>query len=467
MNLLRSRFRKKLNKDALDFTSSFAFDKKLCKYDIAGSIAHAKMLGKCGIIAKKESGKIIKCLARICREIDTGKLKFSETSEDIHMAVEQMLIRKIGETGKKLHTARSRNDQVALDLRMFLRDAAADIKLLLKVLQEVIIKTAQKNIGAVMPGYTHLQHAQPVLFSHHIMAYFWMLDRDAGRLSDCLKRINVMPLGSGPLAGTSFPIDRKYTAKLLGFSEVSQNSIDAVSDRDFAIETLGCLSIIMVHLSRFSEELVLWSSPEFGFVDIDESFCTGSSIMPQKKNPDVAELVRGKTGRVIGSLNSLLVTMKGLPLSYNSDMQEDKEAVFDAVTTVKKCLRIYSCLLENITINRKKMLQSADDGFSTATDLADYLVREGLPFREAYSVACKIVNSCLENGKRLDELTLKELKAFSQKFSGDVYRNLKPENAVGSRKSSGGTAKVRVLEQIRLARRKLKVKIITDNFLYY
>jgi len=456
MNILRERFGTELNKDVLEFSSSFRFDRKLYEYDIKGSIAHAKMLGKCGIISKRESARIVKGLQEIRKEIEKGKLKFKELPEDIHMAIEERLIQKIGETGKKLHTARSRNDQVALDLRLYLLDAMKEIAGLIKNLQGVIIKLAQKNIDVIMPGYTHLQHAQPVLFSHHILAYFWMLQRDNERIRDSLKRINVMPLGSGPVGGTSFPIDRKYAAKLLGFSDISQNSIDAVSDRDFAIETLANLSLIMIHLSRMSEELVLWSTSEFGFIEIDESFCTGSSIMPQKKNPDIPELVRGKTGKVIGSLSSLLVAMKGLPLSYNRDMQEDKEPVFDAVETVKACLKIYPLLLENIKINKERMYRCADDGFSVATELADYLAKRGLPFRRAYSIVGEMVGYCHKKNKRLDELTLNEFRSFSVKFCNDVYRILKPENAIDTKKSYGGSSKRCLLQQIEKARLILK-----------
>lgn len=452
MNLIRERFEKKLNKDALKFSSSLKFDKRLYKYDIKGSIAHAKMLGKCRIISEKESKKIVKGLEEIQKEIEKGKLKLIG-AEDIHTAVEERLIQKIGNTGKKLHTSRSRNDQIALDFRMYLKDEVWEIIKLLKNLQEVIIGIAKKNLGAIMPGYTHMQHAQPVLFSHHIMAYFWMLNRDMERLKDCLKRINVMPLGSGPIAGISLPIDRKYVAKLLGFPDISENSIDAVSDRDFAIEALGNFALIMIHLSRLSEELILWSTSEFNFIEIDESFCTGSSIMSQKKNPDIPELVRGKLGRVIGNLVSLITVMKGLSLSYNRDMQEDKEPVFDAVDTVKECLKIYASLLKNIKVNKDKMHLAANDGFSIATDLIDHLVKNGIPFRQAYSVVAKIVIYCIKKGKRLDRLSLNEFKNFSRKFKPDIFKVLKIESSVESKKSIGGTSKGSVIAQINKARK--------------
>ncbi|OIN97415.1 argininosuccinate lyase [Candidatus Desantisbacteria bacterium CG1_02_38_46] len=442
MNFLRKRFNKGLRKEVLEFSSSLKFDKRLYKYDIDGSIAHAKMLGKCGIISKRESCRIVKGLEEIHQEIENGKLKL-RNAEDIHMAIEARLIQKIGSPGKKLHTARSRNDQVVLDFRMFLRDAVGEIIKLLRNLQEVILGVARKNLSVIMPGYTHLQHAQPVLFSHHIMSYFFMLNRDAQRLRDCLKRINVMPLGACALAGTSLPIDRKYVARLLGFSSVSENSIDTVSDRDFAIETLGHLVLIMVHLSRLSEELILWSSSEFNFIEIDESFCTGSSIMPQKKNPDIPELIRGKAGRVFGDLATLTMTMKGLPLSYNRDMQEDKEPVFDAVDTVKECLKIYISLLKNIKVNKDKMYLAANDGFSVATDLTDYLVKKGVPFRQAYSIVAQIVMHCIKNGKRIDELSLNEFRSFCVKFKADVYKNLNVKFSIESKKSVGGTATIR------------------------
>ncbi|MBA4322480.1 MAG: argininosuccinate lyase [Odoribacter sp.] len=432
----------------MEFSSSLKFDKTLYKCDVAGSIAHAKMLGKCGIISKKESHKIVKGLEEILQEIENGKLKFGD-AEDIHMAIEIRLIHKIGDTGKKLHTARSRNDQVVLDFRMYLRDAVWEIIKLIRNLQEVIIGIARRNLDIIMPGYTHLQHAQPVLFSHHIMVYFFMLNRDVERLKDCLKRINVMPLGSGPLAGTTLPIDRKYVAKLLGFPCVSENSIDAVSDRDFAIETLGHFSLIMIHLSRLSEELILWSTSEFNFIEIDESFCTGSSIMPQKKNPDVAELIRGKTGRMYGNLVALLTVMKGLPMTYNRDLQEDKEPLFDSVDTVKRCLKILAEMIKNVKFNRTKMLKDASAGFSTATDVAEYLVTKGVPFRESHGIVGRLVLYCLEKRKALSGLTMDEFHQFHGAFEEDIYTRITVESVVNARKCVGGTSEETVLMRIR------------------
>ncbi len=437
-----------------DFAASIWFDKRLYKQDIEGSIAHAKMLSKCKIIKPGEAKKIVKGLQEIEKEIAGGKFKCKSSMEDIHMHVEKRLRDKIGKVGGKLHTARSRNDQVALDTKMYLKDELKEVINLTKNLQKVILALAQKNIKVIMPGYTHLQHGQPLLFSHHLMAYFFMLQRDKERFSDCLKRTDALPLGAGALAGTSFPIDREYVAKLLKFSRVTENSVDTVSDRDFVIEFLAASSLLMLHLSRLSEELVLWSSREFSLVELNEEFCGGSSIMPQKKNPDIAELVRGKTGRVYGSLFSLLTTMKGLPLSYNKDMQEDKEPLFDTLDTVKGSLDIYARMLSSMNINKKKMKEASKDDFSLATDIADYLVRKGIPFRQAYGIAKKIVRYCQAKKKNLSGLSLQELGKFSKAFKKDVLPLLKTEHSVRGRTSFGGTSPKRVAAEIRRAKEK-------------
>ena len=452
MKLLRGRFEKNLEKEAEEFSSSFKFDKRLYAYDIAGSIAHAKMLAKCKIISKSDCAKIVKGLNQIKKGLDNSKIKLDESADDIHMAIESLLIKKAGDAGRKLHTGRSRNDQVALDMHLFIKDEVIKIIGLVNNFQSVIVDKAKININVIMPGYTHLQHAQPILFSQHIMAYFWMLEQDKERLNDSLKRIDVMPLGAAALAGTSLPIDRKYTAKALGFSKISENSIDSVSDRDFVIELAANLSIIMVHLSRFSEDIVLWSSKEFDFIEIDDSYCTGSSIMPQKKNPDLPELVRGKTGRVTGSLVSLIVMMKGLPLSYNRDMQEDKEAIFDAVDTVKGCLKIFSSLIKKMKINSRQMYLKADDGFSIATDISEYLVKKGIPFRKSYTLTAQLVKYCISKQIKPKDLKISELKKFSDKFSGDIYRVLKAENSVNAKRSAGSTSTSSVLAQIKNAK---------------
>jgi argininosuccinate lyase len=398
------------------------------------------MLGKTGIITEKEARRIINGLKGILQEITDGKLEFSMELEDIHMNIENRLVRKIGPVGGKLHTARSRNDQVALDLRMYLRDEIMEVRRLLRVMQNTIIGLAERNQDAVMPGYTHLQRAQPLLFGHHMLAYYEMFERDRDRLADCYRRVNVMPLGAGALAGTVLPIDREMVARLLGFSGLSENSVDAVSDRDFAIEFVSACSQIMVHLSRLAEELVLWSSAEFGFITIADAFTTGSSIMPQKKNPDVAELSRGKAGRVFGNLTALLTIMKGLPLSYNRDMQEDKEPVFDTADTVNQALAVMAAMLESITVHRDTMRRAAEDGFITATDLADYLVRKGLPFRQAHEVVGRAVLKALELTCGLKDLPLIEYQKLSELISNDVYRSLSVDASVGRRTSRGGTA---------------------------
>jgi argininosuccinate lyase len=442
--------------DTSGFTASISFDTRLAAYDITGSIAHCKMLVKCKIISLSEGEKILKGLREIKQEIIKGKFTFLSRDEDIHMAIEKRLIEKIGETGGRLHTARSRNDQISLDMRMYLRDEIGKISPLIKNLQDSIVKLSERNIEVIMPGFTHLQHAQPVLFSHHLMAYFFMLKRDRERLEDCLKRVNVLPLGAGALAGTSFSIDREFIARQLGFSSVSENSIDTVSDRDFVIEFLSTGAILVMHLSRLAEELVIWSSPEFSFIQMEEDFCTGSSIMPQKKNPDVAELIRGKTGRIYGNLQSILTVMKGLPLSYNRDMQEDKERLFDTVDTLKNVLEVLSPLISSLKLNRERMLSAAKEGYLNATDAADYLVRKGVPFRKAHQILKEIVVYSMNRGKRLEELSLKELKAFSPLFSEDFFAVINIRKCVESRKSPGGTAPEGVRKQIR--RSKIKEK---------
>jgi argininosuccinate lyase len=438
------------------FTESISFDYRLAKHDIRGSIAHARMLGKTGIIAASEAKKIVCGLQEIAAEIEAGKAAFDPTLEDVHMNIEALLIEKVGQVGGKLHTARSRNDQVALDVRLFLREEIEASRSLVRSLQEAILKVAEENMEVIVPGYTHTQRAQPLLLSHHLLAYWEMLQRDQERLSDCYRRGNVLPLGAGALAGVTFPIDPDYVAKALHFPKVASNSLDAVSDRDFLLEFLGAASILMIHLSRLSEEIVLWSSAEFGFIELPDSFATGSSMMPQKKNPDVPELVRGKSGRVFGSLISLLTTMKGLPLSYNRDLQEDKEPLFDTVDTVKACLGILAEMLPQIRIHPARMRQAAEEGFLNATDLADYLARKGLPFRSAHEVVGKIIAYCLKKGKsRIEDLSLKELRCFSPLFSQEVFPFISLEACVGRRKSPGGTAKERVSMAIRAAREKM------------
>ncbi len=434
------RFTEPTNELVEEFTASIPYDWRLYSYDIAGSIAHATMLAKTGIITQKESRQIIAGLKDIHKEIAAGALPLSLELEDIHMNIEDRLIRKVGPVGGKLHTARSRNDQVALDLRMYLRDEIMEISELLKSFQRVVVDLADRHQDVVMPGYTHLQRAQPVLFGHHLLAYYEMFERDRQRLADCFGRVNVMPLGAGALAGTVLPIDRKFVAGLLGFSAVSENSMDAVSDRDFAIEFIAACSQIMTHLSRLSEELVIWSTAEFGFITLSDAFTTGSSIMPQKKNPDVAELGRGKAGRVYGNLTALLTIMKGLPLSYNRDMQEDKEPVFDTADTVISTLAVFIEMLKVMRVNRDAMRRAAGDGFITATDLADYLVRKGLPFRRAHEVVGRAVLRAGELKCGLMDIPLVEYRKLSSLIKEDVFDALSVEASVGRRTSYGGTA---------------------------
>lgn len=456
------RFKEKTSRILESFTESVSFDQRLWKYDIEGSIAHAKMLGRQGIITKEDSENIIRGLEEIAKEIETGKFRFVEGLEDIHMNIEAALMKKIGSAGGKLHTARSRNDQIALDLRLYLRAETKEILSLIKKFQKTLLDTATRYLTSLMPGYTHLQRAQPVLLSHHLLAYVEMLQRDKERLKDTLRRINQLPLGSCAIAGTTLPIDRFYVAKLLGFGGISQNSIDAVSDRDFAIEFLSNTAILIMHLSRFAEELILWSTEEFKFIELPDAFTTGSSIMPQKKNPDVAELIRGKTARIYGSLLSLLTLMKGLPLSYNRDLQEDKPPVFDTVDTIKSCLTVLNEMLPGIKFNTKRMHETAGDAYSTATDMAEYLVKKGLPFRKAHEITGKIVLYCIKEKKKFEELTLKELNAFSKLISNDIYLCLSPEESVRRKKSTGSTSLDEVAKQIRRLRKILSSKQLVE-----
>ena len=411
------------------------------KQDIKGSVAHATMLGKQNIIPKEDSDKIVTELKNILKDIEDGKVEFEIDAEDIHMNIEKILIERIGDAGKRLHTGRSRNDQVALDIRMYLMDETADIEEMLIHTLNVLVDLASDHTETIMPGYTHLQKAQPVTFAHHLMAYFEMFKRDLSRLRDCRKRTNVMPLGSGALAGTTYPLDREFVASELGFDAVTMNSLDGVSDRDFVIELANCLALVMMHLSRFCEELILWSSNEFSFVEMDDAFSTGSSIMPQKKNPDVAELIRGKAGRVYGHLMGLLTTMKGIPLAYNKDMQEDKEPIFDSIDTVKLCLPVFCDMIATMTVKKDNMLKGSKGGFTNATDVADYLVKKGLPFREAHAVVGRMVFYSIEHDKALDDLTMDEFKEFSDIIEDDIYNAISMETCVNDRKVIGGPAK--------------------------
>lgn len=439
-----------------EFTASINFDQRLYRYDILGSVTHAGMLARQGIIADDEAETIIRGLNEILVEIESGRFVFSVAREDIHMNIEARLIEKVGPVGGKLHTARSRNDQVALDVRLYLRDEVDDITAALRQMQSALLAQADANLDVIMPGYTHLQTAQPVLFSHHMLAYVEMLARDAGRLRDLRRRLNLMPLGAGALAGTTFPIDREWVAEQLGFDGVTRNSLDSVSDRDFALEFCSFASIMMMHLSRLSEELILWSSADFAFIDLSDGFCTGSSIMPQKKNPDVPELVRGKTGRVYGNLVSLLTLMKSLPLAYNKDMQEDKEPLFDTIDTVRGCLKVFAEMIAEMTVNPERMRTAAARGFSTATDIADYLVRKGMPFRNAHEVVGKTVRYCVEHGKDIPELTLDEFLQFSTIIDVDIFDHVTLEASVNSRKATGGTARSAVENELARAHQALK-----------
>ena len=449
------RFTKEVDERVNDFNSSISFDHRMYKQDIEGSMAHATMLGECGIIDIEESKKIVEGLKGILADIDSGKLEFDPTAEDVHMFVEAELTSRLGDTGKRLHTARSRNDQVALDIRMNLKVEADEIIALVKELEQTILNMAEKHLTTVMPGYTHMQRAQPITFAHHLMAYANMLLRDLGRLEDCKKRLNIMPLGSGALASTTYPINRQRVCDILGFDEITQNSLDGVSDRDFCIELASAISMLMMHLSRFSEEIILWCSWEFKFVELDDAYATGSSIMPQKKNPDVTELIRGKTGRVYGDLNTLLVMMKGTPLAYNKDMQEDKEAIFDAVDTVKLCLKTFIPMLDTMTVLKDNMRNAAARGFINATDCADYLVKKGMPFRDAYKITGTLVHTCIELGCTLETLPMEEYKKLTDTFDNDVYDAISLDTCVMQRKAAGGPAPESVKAQIAYVREKL------------
>jgi argininosuccinate lyase len=438
------------------FTSSIIVDRRLYAYDIQGSVAHCKTLAKAAILSADEASRLIKGLEKVKKEIEKGVIEYRDDLEDIHTHIESRLAKIVGKTAHKLHTARSRNDQVALDLRLYLRDAVASLIELLMKFQNILVDLAKDHIKTVLPGYTHLQRAQPILLAHHLMAYYEMFSRDIQRLQDGLARINVLPLGSAALAGTPHPIDRNYTAGLLGFETVSANSVDSVSDRDFIIEFLAAASICMMHLSRLSEELIIWSSAEFGFVELPDAFSTGSSIMPQKKNPDIAELVRGKSGRVFGNLMAILTVMKSLPLSYNRDMQEDKTPLFDAADTLAACLQIYIQLLPNIRFNNAKMQKAASRGYLNATDLADYLVTKGMPFREAHYCVGQIVSYASNNKKEIQELSLKQLQRYAPQIEGDIFEHLATQQMIDRRTSVGGTATRAVKAAIRKAEKKLK-----------
>jgi argininosuccinate lyase len=443
------RFQKPTAPNVEKFTSSIHYDRRLYPYDIEGSVAHATMLAKQNIISKNEAAKIVSALKNILKDMEKGKFTFSPADEDIHMAIERELINRIGEIGGKLHSARSRNDQIVLDVRLFLRKEIISILVLVTDLKRQLIKLAKSEIKTIMPGYTHMQKAQPILLSHYFLAFGEMFTRDAQRLNDCENRLNVLPLGAAALAGTSLPIDRQRTANILNFPAISKNSMDTVADRDFIAEFIFAASLTMMHLSRFCEDLVLWSSDEFGFVEISDAYTTGSSIMPQKKNPDVAELIRGKTARVYGDLFAIMTILKGLPMAYNRDLQEDKEPLFDAVDTVKDCLAIFTEMIKHTKFNSAKMYAAAKGGFSTATDIAEYLVKKGIPFRRAHEIVGNIVAYCLKNKKELDNLTLKEYQNFYNGFTDDIRKKIKLENAVNSRKHTGGTATAAVLERIR------------------
>jgi argininosuccinate lyase len=450
------RFTEKTDRRVETFTASIDFDKRLYSFDIDGSIAHCRMLAKTGIITEDEAVSLVEGLGKIKRELDRGAFQFDAGQEDIHMHIETRLVEEVGKVALKLHTARSRNDQVALDVRMFLRDETVRIIDQLINLRRVLVDLAEQTIDIVMPGYTHLQRAQPVLFAHHLMAYYEMFTRDTERMQDGLKRTDVMPLGTAALAGTTYPIDREVTAELLNFPKISANSLDAVSDRDFSLEFLSAASICMVHLSRLSEEVILWSTAEFGFIELPDAFTTGSSIMPQKKNPDVAELVRGKSGRVFGSLMALLTIMKGLPLAYNRDLQEDKELLFDSVDTLQACLEIYTMMLPKIKVNREVMRTATLTGFINATDFADYLVGKGLPFRTAHHFVGQAVGYALAHKKELHDLSLDELKSFSALIQEDIFEILSTEAMIDRRRSTGGTATKNVRAAIASARATLE-----------
>ena len=455
MSHIRGRFSKPADQLAAAYTASLPFDRRLYEYDIAGSIVHVRMLAKQKIIPQSDADTIVKGLEAVRDEIDQGKFEFRAELEDIHMAVESRLIEIVGEVGGKLHTARSRNDQVALDMRLFIKEAVADTLAGLRDTQRALLNVAEANKDVVIPGYTHLQAAQPVLLAHHLLAYFEMLERDYERFSDCLERVDVMPLGSGALAGVAYDIDREFVAKELGFSRVSGNSLDAVSDRDYVLEYMAAASICMMHLSRLAEELVLWSSAEFGFIEIDDTYATGSSIMPQKKNPDIAELARGKTGRVYGSLMALLTTLKGLPLAYNKDMQEDKEGFFDTMDTLLSTLEVFTGMVRTLKIKAENTAKSVERGYILATDIADYLVKKGETFRKAHEAVGKLVSYMLETSKSFTDIGIDEYKRFSPLFAEDVYK-VSIESSLEARNVIGGTAKKRVEQELTRAKAMIK-----------
>ena len=449
MKLWAGRFQKETNDVVNDFNSSIQFDGRLYREDITGSIAHATMLGKQGIIEEHEAEKIVENLKEILKEIEESDLDvFDPEYEDIHMNVEVMLTNRIGATGKRLHTARSRNDQVALDMRMYVKKELCEIMDLAIEFEKALVTKAKENLDTVMPGYTHLQRAQPTTFGHYMMAYAQMLKRDISRLEDCFERMDEMPLGSGALATSTYPVDRDFVREQLGFARITDNSLDGVSDRDYCLELMSDLSIMMMHLSRLSEEVISWCSWEWRFAELDDAYSTGSSIMPQKKNPDVCELIRGKTGRVYGDLMGLLTTMKALPLAYNKDMQEDKEAVFDAIDTVKQCLEVFTPMFLTMTLRKKNMRKAASQGFINATDCADYQVKKGVPFRDAYMIVGRLVNNCLRSGDTLETMTLRDFAAISKDFGPDVYEALDLTNCVNERKVPGGPAPKEVSRQI-------------------
>ncbi|MGN1408679.1 MAG: argininosuccinate lyase [Eubacteriales bacterium] len=451
-----ARFGKAENSRVNDFNSSISFDSRMFREDIEGSVAHATMLGKCGIIEKSEADRIVSALIEIKNDIESGVLSIDPEAEDIHMFVEEVLTKRIGDTGKRLHTARSRNDQVALDIRLYLRNEIKEIRALISSLLSAISAIAKNNTDAVMPGYTHLQRAQPVTFAHYVLAYAQMFMRDDARLRETYERTSYSPLGSGALASTTYPIDRFAVAEMLGLNGVTENSMDGVSDRDFLAELIFDLSLVMTHLSRFSEEIILWCSSEFSFIELDDAFSTGSSIMPQKKNPDIAELVRGKTGRVYGDLTAVLTMLKGIPLAYNKDMQEDKEAVFDAIDTAKLCIELFTAMISTFTVKKERLRQAASGGFINATDCADYLAKKGMPFRDAYRISGKLVSYCIENKTDFESLSLAEYKKFSELFEEDIYNAVDLDNCVNSRTVYGGPSLNSVLHQIEILDNYLK-----------
>ncbi len=455
MALWAGRFKKELDPMTNDFNSSIKFDSRMYKQDIEGSLAHVKMLKKQQIITQEEADKIIEELKNILEELKSDTLQIDYNSEDIHMFIESELTNRLGSTGKRLHTSRSRNDQVALDIRMYLKEEIENIEKTLKLLLKTIIKKSKENLETVMPGYTHMQRAQPITFAHHLMAYSQMFLRDIQRLEECYRRTNIMPLGSCALAGTTYNIDREYVKELLNFEDITQNSLDGVSDRDFVIELASDISLIMMHLSRLSEEIVMWCSWEFKFIELDDAFSTGSSIMPQKKNPDITELIRGKTGRVYGNLVTLLTMMKGLPLAYNKDMQEDKEAIFDSIDNVKLCIRTLIPMIDTFKVKKENMKKAAQNGFINATDCADYLVKKGVPFREAYKIVGKIVGFCIDKNMTLDELSLEEYQNFSKNFDEDIYEAINLKTCVVKRKVIGGPAPEQVKKQIEFVENKI------------